>query len=252
MKITEYATNPSKCISYGPFCVYAILNSKIDGEYKFGPLEFEHPPIYVGQGNLNRPAASLQAPWLKEQFKTEKDEKIYEIRYYAIPRIIAYFDNKYDAKLVEAKVLHLIPKNYLTNANFPYLKPEERILYKSECFVAEFEMKNENINGNIIKTKRELMKKLKLKNISCGGENDFRQDFLIFNYYKKLTTDRELQQKIKFKMKDGFWKDSIIFEQSLEEVAEILDIKDFYDLYEQLKSLREEKERIITELQKLN
>jgi hypothetical protein len=98
--------------------VYVLLDSTKPGIYKFGTLEFDYEPFYVGHGQIGRSkkSASLWGQIDIYSFKTKRMKEIAKkrgsIRYYKI----GYFQTKTKAFMVEKKLMNLIPRSYLTNS----------------------------------------------------------------------------------------------------------------------------------------
>jgi len=106
------------------FEVYILLDGNKPGDWSFGPIELSHKPFYVGCGKLGRHEHSMGKGRQLERH-CEKTDRIIEIfrlggltavGYY----IVNYFMTKEKAVVVEKKIMRLIGKRYLTNAEFNY------------------------------------------------------------------------------------------------------------------------------------
>jgi len=207
--------------TYMRYCAYTLCDETSKGPYIFDPLKFDYCPFYAGHGKDGRPYESAR-PSPNWELKSEKDEKIRDISTWnVIVQPIAFFKTKREAEHMEKKLLHLIPKNYLTNAMFPYLSPDERKIRKSEC-----------IHFYLDKRKKELKRrreKIWAQLYVKTGQKRFVEKTL----YRQLAVELHMQRKenilspeIKWTQKESpcFWKDNVIFEQPFNRVIELLGV----------------------------
>ena len=102
------------------YVVYALLDNSKSGIYNHGPLKFQAEPFYIGHGKKGRPKSSATFNILNWQTrKNRRLDKIYRSKNSVCMMIIGRFQTKVKAKLVERKILNIIPRDSLTNATFP-------------------------------------------------------------------------------------------------------------------------------------
>ena len=95
------------------FVVYALLDETLPGPFKFGPLEFEYSPFYIGHGD-SRERVRKSRDYLQQSdeynLKVKKMEMIYEKtgNPYMRVKIIGHFKTKNKASLVERKIIQLM------------------------------------------------------------------------------------------------------------------------------------------------
>jgi hypothetical protein len=218
--ISENTINPVPCYMHGPYCSYALLNILKPGKFVYPPLTFEFEPLYIGEGKENttysRPKQSKKG---RSEPTNEREERILEIGVENILiRMIGYYKDKDHSKLVEAKILNIMPRDMLTNGRYPYLKSDQKKLYDDECYVSEYERETydtlEKINK--IKTKRE-------DEFDCYY---YSLNDLYSNIFNKQYNSKTLNPKLKYEIiKNPYGFNSIeIKEHSNREIGELLGI----------------------------
>ncbi len=111
--------------------VYVLCDEHQSGHYEYGPLTFQYKPIYVGSGKRGR---SIESAAVGRQ-RDKGGEKVHVLEEMQQRNdkvricIIGKFYTEKKAKVVEMKLLNLIPKSILSNGEFPFceipLKPED-------------------------------------------------------------------------------------------------------------------------------
>jgi len=132
--------NVEDCYSYhekgGINLVYVLLDHTKPGHYEFKDFYFDYEPFYVGMGKLERPRNSIKKA-LKHNVLHEKGNRIrYIYSKSNKPPVLIYcgsYPFRNHAQLVEAKLINIIGRKYLTNSVFPYLKIEHREILDFEC-----------------------------------------------------------------------------------------------------------------------
>lgn len=112
------------------YLVYILSDESKPGEYKFGPLTLYYKPFYVGQGKCKK--ANLEARYKESSRvgrqrdkggeKVDKLELMKQQNKKVHIDVIQRFHTEPPSKVLEMKLLHTIPKNYLTNCEFPYTR----------------------------------------------------------------------------------------------------------------------------------
>lgn len=102
--------------------VYILCRESKSGVYTFGPLTLYYKPFYVGSGLRDRSIESAAVGRQRDkggekvQFLEEMQQRNEKVKIQIINRF--YTERK--ARVVEMKLLRLIPKSLLTNCEFPY------------------------------------------------------------------------------------------------------------------------------------
>ena len=103
--------------------VYLLMDSTKPGRYKYGPIECTHEPFYVGCGKRYirvRESKALGRQRDKYLLKVHRMEEIINAGGYIRHQIIGCYFTETKSKLVEKKIMNLIPRNVLTNATFHF------------------------------------------------------------------------------------------------------------------------------------
>lgn len=103
------------------FYIYAILDPRKRGKFKYGKYEFDYEPFYIGKGSGNRSKQHLQEWSLKVRcFKNHKIKSIIKSGYY--PMIVNIYENllekvafKYELNIIEVIGRHNHKTGPLTN-----------------------------------------------------------------------------------------------------------------------------------------
>lgn len=223
MIISENTINPVPCYMSGPYCSYALLNMLKPGKFVYPPLTFEFEPLYIGEGKENttysRPKQSKKG---RPVARNEREERILEIGVENILiRMIGYYKDKNHSKLVEAKILNLMPRDILTNGSYPYLKSDQKKLYDDECYVSEYERETYDV--------RKKLKVLKIKKLDeLGWDGHFISNLsdLYSKSFNKQYNSKTLNPKLKYEIKKNPYgcDGAIIKEHSHREIGELLGI----------------------------
>jgi hypothetical protein len=108
--------------------VYILGDTHQPGEFVFGPLTLYNKPRYVGSG-LIRNGAQLRRSNKSATVGPQRDkggekvqwlEEMQQMNRKVDIVIINSFYTEKKARLIELKLLNLIPKDYLTNCRFDY------------------------------------------------------------------------------------------------------------------------------------
>ena len=106
--------------------VYSLCNLAIPGPFvytKYGfTLTFPYKPFYIGQGQTDRSIDSAAVGRQRDkggekiQYLEEMQQKRQSVRI----EILGVYHTSQKAKVIESKLLNLIPKSDLTNCEFPW------------------------------------------------------------------------------------------------------------------------------------
>jgi len=99
--------------------VYLLLDSTKPGKYVYGPIECTHEPFYVGSGKRYvRVRESKLVGRQKDKYTHKVKRMIQIIKQGGCIRhqIVGCYFTETKARLVEKKIMNLIPRNVLTNS----------------------------------------------------------------------------------------------------------------------------------------
>lgn len=168
------------------YYVYVYLNTLKPGKFKYGDLEFDFEPFYVGKGMGERYLYHLNKVKFKNKYKSSKKFNIIEkiIEENSEPIIIKLFDNceETESLLLEKKIITEIGRmdlgnGPLTNLNDGGIKPQDNYKHNKETKI-KISKSSRNRTSNhytVISPQGEKFENISLKKFCNENKLDYQK-----------------------------------------------------------------------------